>query len=107
MKINIRNTLSLLDKMTIKFYDNLSNGVNKTLVINNLDIEDAPIYLGKDMRLFNTKLLENRLEPIYIKVMKEMQKGFDKILVSSAYEQKIRDICKFLCIEPFVTIVVK
>ena len=50
-------------------------------------------------------LENNKLSNIYDKILDEMEKGFNKIIVSDEEaKEKMIIITKFLCIEPFVTI---
>lgn len=67
--------------------------------------ESEFIYKGKDMRLFNKRLLDNDLSNLYLNIIKEMAIGFDKIIVKDeADKAKVIDIIKFLCIYPYVEI---
>lgn len=75
-------------------FDNLYNGKD-------------PIYLGNSFRLFNKQLVAGTLPKIYNNIFKEMQKGFSKIIVSKKNEEKALDLIKFLCIFPFVEVIVK
>lgn len=87
----------------VDFYKNLGAGREIELP-NNI----GKIYYGKDVRSFAKKILENNLEPEYIFLLQEMKKGFDKIIVKNEKEkQQAKDICRFLCIYPYVTIEVK
>ena len=57
------------------------------------------------MRKFNNDLLNNKLSNIYDKILDEMEKGFNKIIVPDEEDkEKMIIITKFLCIEPFITI---
>lgn len=63
------------------------------------------IYKGKDMRLFNKRLLDDNLSDLYLNIIKEMSIGFDKIIVKDEEDKsKVIDIIKFLCIYPYVEI---
>ncbi len=63
------------------------------------------IYYGKDMRKFNTNLLNNKLSDLYMFIIKEMAEGFNEIIASDPNDlPKVKLIIKFLCIEPSVTI---
>ena len=60
------------------------------------------------MRKFNNDLLNNTLEPIYKFLFKEMQKGFSEIIVDNEQDKnKLEIITKFLCIYPFIKIIIK
>ena len=68
--------------------------------------KDVKVYKGKDMRIFNKKLLENNLPNIYTYILDEMSKGFDTIVVKNDIEFEVaQDLTKFLCIYPYITIV--
>lgn len=57
------------------------------------------------MRKFNNDLLNNKLSNIYDKILDEMEKGFNKIIVKDEKDkEKMIIITQFLCIAPFVTI---
>ncbi len=59
------------------------------------------IYQGNDMRKFNKRLLENNLPEFYQKMLEEMQKGFDEVIVKTEEEkEKAIQITQFLCINP-------
>lgn len=83
-----------------EFYKNY----NKRTI--NLKIEDNTfLYYGKDMRKFNNDLLNGNLPDVYLRLLEEMQLGFDRIIVKTKEEkEKLMVIIKFLCIHPFVTI---
>ncbi|EQK43950.1 glycosyl transferase 2 family protein [[Clostridium] bifermentans ATCC 638] len=67
--------------------------------------ESEFIYKGKDMRLFNKRLLDDNLSDLYLNIIKEMSVGFDKIIVKDEEDKaKVIDIIKFLCIYPYVEI---
>lgn len=88
----------------LSFYQSKNN---RTIKINKIDNQDF-IYYGKDMRKFNNDLLNNNLSSIYLKIIKEMQDGFKTIEVSNEKDyKKMINITKFLCIYPFITIVIK
>lgn len=88
----------------VNFYTNKNN---RTIYINSIN-EDEFIYKGKDMRLFNRNLLNNNISNLYLNIIEEMNKGFNKIEVKSNEDKnKIIDITKFLCIYPYVDIEVK
>lgn len=62
--------------------------------------ENCVIYCGKDSRAFTRQLLNNTLDEHYIWFMKEMCKGFDRVI---KYEhigrEKVGQILEFFCIE--------
>lgn len=63
-----------------------------------------PIYFGNNLRIFNKQLVNNELPKLYIDMFNEMEKGFNEIIVSKKNEEKAINLCKFLCIYPFVKI---
>lgn len=88
----------------VSFYKNK----NKREINIDSNLLNCQIYKGKDMRIFNKKLLENSLEEIYLYMMNEMKIGFSTIVVSNEEDYiRITSICKFLCIYPFVEIVIR
>lgn len=88
----------------LKFYQNF--GIKRKIIV---DIKKSmPIYLGKDMRVFNKKILNNELDNFYVNLMEEMQKGFNEIIVDNEEDKNIMiDITNFLCIHPYVKITIK
>lgn len=87
----------------ISFYKNL-DAERKIELPKNI----SKIYYGKDIRCFAKKILENNLEPEYVFLLNEMRNGFNKIVVKDENKkQQAIDICKFLCIYPYITIEVK
>lgn len=79
----------------------------RTIKIKEID-KNLPIYFGKDMRIFNKKIEQNKLEEFYINFMKEMKKGFSKIEVKNKKDkEKIENIAKFLCIHKYIEIIIK
>ena len=66
------------------------------------------IYKGKDMRLFNNRLLNNELSELYLYIINEMKIGFNEIVVSNKEDiDKAIDITKFLCLYPYVKVSLK
>lgn len=63
-----------------------------------------PIYLGNSFRIFNKQLLSNTLPTLYTKMFKEMEIGFNEIIVSEKNKEKAINLTKFLCIYPFVKV---
>jgi len=63
-----------------------------------------PIYLGNNLRRFNKELLDNKLPKLYINMFKEMQKGFDEVVVSNNNYGKAVNLIRFLCIYQFVRV---
>ncbi len=79
---------------------------DRTIELKNLRSEK--IFLGKDIRSFTKKLFNNDLSDFYYKLFEEMQKGFRTISVVSEAEKDLAiNLAKFLCIYPYVKIVVK
>ena len=75
----------------------------------NIEISsDDIIYYGKDMRLFNKKIVNNNIEELYNKIMIEMNTGFNEIVINKKEDyENVLNITKFLCIYPYVKITVK
>lgn len=81
--------------------------INKRRQIS-LDLKSETIYLGSDMRKFNKQILSDSLPKMYIEIMKEMEKGFDEIIVKTEEEkEKAINLTKFLCVYPFVKVTKK
>lgn len=90
-------------KSILEFYKSNSN---RTIELKNLKNEE--IFLGKDIRLFTKKLFDNKLSKFYYNIFEEMQKGFKTIKVENETEKDLAvKLTKFLCIYPYVKIVVK
>lgn len=70
----------------------------------NLSINNDIIYYGKDMRLFNKKIINNNIEKLYINLFNEMKIGFDEIIVKEEDYEKTVNITKFLCIYPYAKV---
>lgn len=88
----------------LNFYKNYKN---RTIKIEQID-KNTKIYHGSDMRIFNKKLLDNSLDSIYLNIFKEMNKGFNKIIVKTKKDKEIMDtIIRFLSIYPYVEIDIK
>lgn len=66
--------------------------------------EELPIYLGSDMRLFNKLLLEGRLDAFYMSFLEKMGKGVHLFSCKKEDLNKVKCICNFFCIGPFVSI---
>lgn len=80
-------------------YSFFCNKTKRTLFIKKLPT-DLVLYYGKDVRMFNKKLLAGELEEFYISFMCEMKKGFSSIKVESKDDiDKINNILKFFCID--------
>lgn len=77
--------------------------------INFKDIYNGEIiYEGNQMRKFNNELIKNELPNLYINIMKEMEKGFNEIIVDNDLDyDKALNLTKFMCIYPYVNIVKK
>lgn len=63
---------------------------------------DVPIYTGADMRSFNQKLVDGKLEPFYMTLLSEMRQGFTEISVAPDEMDKWQTIVQFLNIQPYV-----
>jgi len=83
------------------------NDNNRIIEINNID-NNIKWYYGKDIRIFNRDLEKNTIDDIYKTILKEMKKGFSKIIIfDKNYYEKIVDLTKFLCIYPNVEVIVR
>ncbi len=61
--------------------------------------DDLKIYYGKDIRLFNKKLLNKELDKFYYDFMKEMEQGFSCIELNDRKDfERVKNILKFFCI---------
>ncbi|MBR3832374.1 MAG: glycosyltransferase [Mycoplasmataceae bacterium] len=87
----------------LEFYKNNSDRI---IELENLKSEE--IFMGKDIRIFTKKLFDNNLPKFYYNIFEEMQKGFRTIKVQNEAEKLLAiNIAKFLCIYPYVKIVIK
>ena len=86
----------------INFYKHLNNTTNEIVIRD--EISDEDIFLGKDIRLFNNKLLNATLPKVYYKLFDAMKTGFKCILVTQNNIGNVRLILDFLNIGPFVKI---
>ena len=60
------------------------------------------------MRVFNKKINDNTIDKFYIETFKEMEIGFNEIIVKNKKEQEmVIDLTKFLCIYPYVKVTIK
>lgn len=99
-----------------EIYDNLylssilnffKNYKKRKIYINKINSE-VEIYLGSDLRIFNKRLLNNELNELYYKILNEMSISFDEIIAfDKEDEEKIKTICRFLSIYPYVKIKIK
>lgn len=88
----------------ILFYKNQIKREIKIDEVINID----NVYKGKDNAKFNKSIVNGTLNNIYTFLIKEMEKGFDVVKVNNDDEKnKMEDILRFLCIEPFVTVKIK
>lgn len=72
------------------------------------DLKDDVVYFGKDMRLFNKKIMNGVLSESYNKVLSEMKKGFNEIVIHNDKDvDKVIILTKFLCIYPYVKITIE
>lgn len=83
----------------IKFYSIKSDRIIT------IDAVTDNVYMGKDVRIFNKKLVNNELDETYNQILKEMGNGFGKIIVLNENREKVENICKFLCIYPKIEVV--
>lgn len=71
-------------------------------------INEINLYYGKDMRIFNKKIIDGSIEESYKNIFKEMGKGFNEIIIdNSDYYDIAVNLTKFLCIYPYVKITVR
>lgn len=99
--------IEITNNLYLNAIDNFySKNTSRTIVIDKIP-DDLPIYLGSDLRTFNKKIIENKLEKFYVNFLNEMQIGFDKIIINEKYKEKITNIVKFLSIYGSVEIVFK
>ena len=83
------------------------SNISRKIYIKDID-ENEFIYKGKDMRLFNNRLLNNELSELYLYIINEMKIGFNEIVVSNKEDiDKAIDITKFLCLYPYVKVSLK
>jgi len=87
------------------FYDNFNN--NTHIEFNEV-INEEDVYMGKDIRIFNKKMLNENLPYVYNFIMEKMHKGFKRVLVIN-YEEKMKMeiVLKFFNIAPFVEVDIK
>lgn len=98
--IEINNNIFL--KSLLSFY---KNNTKRSIT---LDLDNTKIYYGKDMRVFNKKINDNTIDKFYIETFKEMEIGFNEIIVKNKKEQEmVIDLTKFLCIYPYVKVTIK
>lgn len=91
-------------KALILFY---KNQIKREIKIDEV-INENSVYQGKDNAKFNKSIVNGTLSNIYKLLIKEMEKGFDVVIVNNDDEKdKMEDILRFLCIRPFVTIKVE
>ena len=88
----------------VEFY---KSNISRKIYIKDIDKNEF-IYKGKDMRLFNNRLLNNELSELYLYIINEMKIGFNEIVVSNKEDiDKAIDITKFLCLYPYVKVSLK
>lgn len=88
----------------VNFYE---KNTKRTIEIEKIQKSEF-IYKGKDMRLFNRNLLNDKLSNLYKSIITEMEIGFDRILIEDKEDlQKVIDVTKFLCIYPYVKVEAK
>jgi glycosyltransferase involved in cell wall biosynthesis len=80
-----------------------SSNSSREIFLPKLD-QSMPIYLGRDMRKFNNKLMKGTLEPFYYYLMNEMRKGFHIVHCFPEDVESVSNILQFLCIKEFTVI---
>lgn len=87
----------------MEFYKNFDNGITIKYFT---PISEEEIYMGKDMRIFNKKILDGTLPGLYDYLLERMTHGFRKVIVSNNEEkEKMETVLKFLNVAPFVEVV--
>lgn len=85
----------------LNFYKN----INDREIHLKIEIKDSEVYYGKDMRIFNKMILENRITELYAFLFSEMKRGFKRIIVKNNDEKRKMDIIlKFLNITAEVVV---
>jgi len=80
---------------------------NRTIYIDKIN-KDTKWYYGKDMRMFNKKIRNNNIEDLYNTLLEEMKKGFNEIVIKDEkYYDNVVNLTKFLCIYPYVKVIVR
>lgn len=88
-------------KAVLAFYENLHP---RTVVLED-KIKEEDVFYGKDIRTFTKNLFNNKLPKIYDKLFKEMEKGFNRLVVEdSKTKELVINITKFLNIYPYVSV---
>lgn len=96
-------TENIFLKSLLEFYKN-----NSDRIIELKNLKNEEIFMGKDIRIFTKKLFDNKLPEFYYKLFEEMQKGFNTIQVENECEKDLAiKLAKFLCIYPYVKIIIK
>lgn len=91
----------------LNFYKNIDKCQDKAITIDKID-ENIPIYYGSDLRIFNKQILNDTLPTIYQEILKQMNLGFNKIIVKDKKDyEKVVQITKFLSIYPYVEVKIK
>ena len=89
--------------LTFFYKKNTVRAINFDKIYNGKD----PIYLGNNFRIFNKQLVAGTLPKLYNDFFKEMEIGFNEIIVSKKNKENALNLTKFLCIYPFVKITEK
>lgn len=99
------------DYNNYKYYSSILNffkNYKKNKRIIYIKNQSIKLYFGSDMRSFNKKMLENKLDNFYKWFLDEVNKGFNKVVVPNKkiYED-IEIVTKFLGIRPYIEIEVR
>ena len=80
-------------KAIYNFYKRPSSRVLKLL--------DLPshIYIGSNMREFNTNMMNNSLDHFYISFIDEVNIGFSQIITTKQNLKKVKDLLHFFCLK--------
>ncbi len=70
-------------------------------------IKKEDVFLGSDVRLFNKRMLDNKLPNIYYDLFKYMKEGFSKVITDKKSYDNLVSIFKFLDIYEYVNITIK
>lgn len=85
-------------KAILSFYKNPNH---RTITVSSI----GNVYLGSDMRLFNTKIVNQDISEFYRHLFEEMEKGFDKVVVKKKHKEDMKNILRFLGIHQDVEII--
>lgn len=109
IKFLINKRINIKDISKYPYYEAIlnfyKNKNNRTITINKIKKED--LFYGSDMRAFNKRMLAKKLPPIYERLFKEMNCGFEKIITTKENYDNLLVLLKFLDIDKNVEIKIK